>query len=419
MRELRIAYRRFGIRHEIIRRVPQKWEELTPAQFLLVSRLYLQEIDEPSFLKEFYSLPYGVGSDTYYSYKLSELVEFISDCRVRMDRFILPAVSGLKAPGDRLKGMCFEHFMHVDTAFNRYVRDGKDASLDTFVAMLYLKDNEYIVLPSGGKNGLFSRQKPLILQKRIMKVTKIDRHVKYAIFLNYVFVKRWLSKAFPFLFPLDDEPEEKRNSPAAPSVNWLDIFDAFVGDDVAVMEKYQAMPVATAFRLLNKGYVTPKNRRNDFSEYIENLAERHVDIRHKENDEVHFLSSEREKHTALDSVLHYPAVIVDRGSGFGYGGNPGAYRKDRDYLLFIVEHVSDTSDYEQIEAALDKCERILDELLNQILEDKRKKRLWLAFSLEDVEADYVVNNDNQLYGVVAAIHLSELYKVLNCRNAFL
>ena len=147
-----------------------------------------------------------------------------------------------------------------------------------------------------------------------------------------------------------------------------------------------------------------------FSEYIENLAERHVDIRHKENDEVHFLSSEREKHTALDSVLHYPAVIVDRGSGFGYGGNPGAYRKD---------HVSDTSDYEQIEAALDKCERILDELLNQILEDKRKKRLWLAFSLEDVEADYVVNNDNQLYGVVAAIHLSELYKVLNCRNAFL
>lgn len=50
---------------------------------------------------------------------------------------------------------------------------------------------------------------------------------------------------------------------------------------------------------------------------------------------------------------------------------------------------------------------------------KGRKRLWLAFSLEDVEADYVVNNDNQLYGVVAAIHLSELYKVLNCRNAFL
>ena len=84
-------------------------EELTPAQFLLVSRLYLQEMDEPSFLKEFYSLPSGVGSDTYYSYKLSELVEFISDCRVRMDRFILlpsPAESTGRTPeGDVFRAL--------------------------------------------------------------------------------------------------------------------------------------------------------------------------------------------------------------------------------------------------------------------------------------------------------------------------
>lgn len=156
-----------------------------------------------------------------------------------------------------------------------------------------------------------------------------------------------------------------------------------------------------------------------FSEYLENLAERHVDIRHKADGEVHFLSSEREKHTALDSVLHYPAVIVDRGSGFGYAGSPGAYRKDRDYLVFVLEHVCDTSDYEEIEAALDKCERILDELLNRILEDKRKNRQWLTFTLENVEADYVVNNDNQLYGVVASVQLSEPYKTLICRKAFL
>ena len=240
MRELRIAYRSFGVRREVIRRVPQKWEELTPSQFLLVSRFYLQETDESSFLKEFYPLPSGVIADSYYRYKLSDLIEFISDCRVRMDRFILSGVSGLKAPGERLKGMCFEHFMHVDTAFNRYARDGKDASLDAFISMLYLKDNEYIVLPAGGKNGLFSRQKPLILQKRLSEVAKIDRHVKYAIFLNYVTLNE------------DPEPEKNNKKPAAPSVNWLDIFDAFVGDDVAVMEKYQAMPVATAFRLLNK-----------------------------------------------------------------------------------------------------------------------------------------------------------------------
>ena len=51
-------------------------------------------------------------------------------------------------------------------------------------------------------------------------------------------------------------------------------------------------------------------------------------------------------------------------------------------------------------------------------EERRKGRQWLAFSLEEVEADYVVNNDNQLYGVVAAVSLSEPYKALNCRKAF-
>ena len=120
------------------------------------------------------------------------------------------------------------------------------------------------------------------------------------------------------------------------------------------------------------------------------------------------------------STRHWTAycIILYRGSGFGYGGVPGAYLKDRDYLLFVLEHVSDTSDYEQIEAALDKCERILDEMLNQVLEDKRKNRQWIAFSLEEVEADYVVNIDSQLYGVIAAIHLSQPYKAVNCRKAF-
>lgn len=155
-----------------------------------------------------------------------------------------------------------------------------------------------------------------------------------------------------------------------------------------------------------------------FTEYIENLSEKHIDIRHNPKGEVHFLSSEREKHTALDSVLHYPAVILDRGAGFSYAGMPGAYQKERDYLLFILEHVSDTSDYEQIEAVLDKCEHILDDFLNRLLEDKRTRRLWLTFALEEVEADYVVNNDNQLYGVMAAIRLPEPYKATNCKEAF-
>lgn len=53
MKELRIEYISFGIWREVTCPVPEKWEELTPEQFLLVSRLYLQEMDESSFLKKF------------------------------------------------------------------------------------------------------------------------------------------------------------------------------------------------------------------------------------------------------------------------------------------------------------------------------------------------------------------------------
>lgn len=254
MKELRIEYSRFGIRHYKLVDVPQSWKELTVDQFLLVAKLYLQELTDGEFLQRFFGLP-SVSFDEYQLYRLSELLEFISDCRVRMNHFLIPRVGKMLAPGDRLKGMCFEHFMHVDTAFNRYATDGKDASLDAFVSLLYLKEHEYIALSPNSKNSLFSRSKPLVMPRRLPEVARIEKHIKYAIFLNYIFIKRWLSRAFPFLFPLNDEPEPEKGSkrkPAAPSVHWLDIFDAFVGDDVAVMDKYQTMPATTAFRLLNK-----------------------------------------------------------------------------------------------------------------------------------------------------------------------
>ena len=131
-------------------------------------------------------------------------------------------------------------------------------------------------------------------------------------------------------------------------------------------------------------------------DYIEHLAERHVDIRDKADGHIHFLSSERARHTSIDSVLRYPAVIVDRGGGFDYGGSPGQYTKTREYLLFIVDHVADTSDYAGIDRALSRCESIL----------------------EQVEVEYVANHDNQQYGVMAALQVEEPYKPINCKELF-
>ena len=254
MKQLRLDYRVMGCRRSIIRQVPERWTELTQEQFLLVAQMYRGELDDSTFLQRFFRLPKQLKNiDEFFQYHLSEQVEFLADCRVRMDHFIIPSVGKLQAPVARLKGINFAHFMFIDTAFNHYVRNERDADLDRMIALLYIKQGEIVVLPDNPTKPLSSHL--LDVRKRTAEVAKLDPVVKYAIFLNYVFIKRWLSKAFPSLFPLDesdDKEEVGKKKTKAPLVSWLDIFDAFVGDDIAQMEKYQQMPCATAFRLLDK-----------------------------------------------------------------------------------------------------------------------------------------------------------------------
>lgn len=158
-----------------------------------------------------------------------------------------------------------------------------------------------------------------------------------------------------------------------------------------------------------------------FADYIENLATRHVDIKHDPQNAIHFLSSESKKHTSIDSELCYPALILDRGNGFSFSGSPGAYFKDRMYILFILIHVSDTSNYQEINEAFQKSENILCDLINQMIEDKRNPdlRFLKTFKLEEVEVEFVENMDNSQYGVMAVLPVSETYKTLNCSKRFL
>ena len=158
----------------------------------------------------------------------------------------------------------------------------------------------------------------------------------------------------------------------------------------------------------------------NFIEYIKHLAEKHVDVRHDDGGEVHFLSSEDEKNTAMSDMLCYPAVIVDKGSGFSFTGEDGAFFKQSEYSIFVLQHVDDTSDYAQISKAFNHTEKILCEILNKILEDKKKTefRCLKGFRLEEVDVDYISNSDMCQYGVIALVTIDESYKALNCRKSF-
>ena len=155
-----------------------------------------------------------------------------------------------------------------------------------------------------------------------------------------------------------------------------------------------------------------------FNEYLEDLCRRHIDIRHEENG-VHFVDSEEEKETSLDSVLCYAAVILSKGS-FQYNGDDVRYGKEHEYMLFVVDHVDDTSDYDQIRRKMSKCELILDELFNQIIKDKRLRKypFLTGFSLPGIDVDPVENKDNSLYGHLAVFTLDKFYSSISCRKAF-
>lgn len=156
----------------------------------------------------------------------------------------------------------------------------------------------------------------------------------------------------------------------------------------------------------------------NFNQYLEDLCRRHIDIGH-EVDGIHFVDSENEKDTALDSLLRYPAVILSKGA-YHYTGDTVRYGKEHEYMLFVVDHVDDTGDYDQIRQKMNRCELIVDELFNQILEDKRLRKypFLMGFSLSGIDVDPVENKDNSLYGQLAIFSLDKPYKSINCRKAF-
>lgn len=156
-------------------------------------------------------------------------------------------------------------------------------------------------------------------------------------------------------------------------------------------------------------------------EYIEKLAEKHVDVRHVPGTEIHFLGSDNEKYTSIPSELNYPAVILDKASEFGFSGTTVSISKDKGYLLFILQHVDDTSDYKQIEQAFELTETILAEFLQRFIADKRNKEttFLMQFSIVDVECEYIENIDNALYGVLAYLNFPEIFPQKLCREAFI
>ncbi|MDH6355476.1 hypothetical protein M2132_001819 [Dysgonomonas sp. PH5-45] len=248
MRKVRIEYTKlffFKKNKEIY--IPDKWEELSERQFAICAKLYSQPVPDDIFLSEFYGIKKSLAHrlSKFEQYKLIECAGFVSDPKQKINYFFLKSIPGtfLVSPEPRLKDISFEQFMLFDTFFFDYMNDPQEYILRKFVACIYTAKGECT------SDFDFEQRMEYLLKK-------VDTTTMYAIFLNYTFIRKWLSGAFPFLFEYKEDNRHERKQPSVkdktPSrPNWNAILDGLIGDDILNEEKYRKIKCIRAFKTIN------------------------------------------------------------------------------------------------------------------------------------------------------------------------
>lgn len=143
-------------------------------------------------------------------------------------------------PESNLAGMCFQQFMVIDTFYGWYLYSNQEEYLNRMIAALYLHRSESF-LPS--------QERLPDIERRASEMAALDKGTRAAIMLNWALIKGWLCKSYPELFPMGDAGNLKDKPKPT---RWLDVFDAFVGDNIPSIDNYKAMSCRDAFRLLNR-----------------------------------------------------------------------------------------------------------------------------------------------------------------------
>ncbi|MGQ7868693.1 hypothetical protein [Sunxiuqinia sp. sy24] len=140
----------------------------------------------------------------------------------------------------------------------------------------------------------------------------------------------------------------------------------------------------------------------DLISYFENLARRHVAIRHTDK-EKHFFRLE------LDEVLggmnrsdvSFPMLILE-GYSFDYTDNKSDnLLKNRRGAFMLIDHLSDTSDYNRMHQIWEEMEQIGDDILAKIKADKRNPQTPAVrnFDFASVDANLLMTEFGNNVGI--------------------
>ena len=236
---------------------PTRWWEMDERHFVAIVRAILGEISDDDYCAIMFGLSRRLVArlDPWHRYVLGQQLKWMDTGKSESSRFFIRRIGHLLAPTDALGGMTLQQFMTVDTFFIQYADSITDENpqgdrqrLCRMVAALYLRPEETYFAEREG-------ERVADIEGNAKQLEKLPLHMVWGVYLNWVMIRNWLSRAYPLLFPAPDDSKEGRkdgNTHTRKRSAWLDTFDAFMGDDIAHLDTYRKMAATDAFRLMNR-----------------------------------------------------------------------------------------------------------------------------------------------------------------------
>jgi len=138
-----------------------------------------------------------------------------------------------------------------------------------------------------------------------------------------------------------------------------------------------------------------------FGDYMQKLASLHVSLAHTPEEPHYFRGELEEFYTGFRDRVNFPA-LVQEGSEIRFTSDQARNSfKERDSSFMIVQGYECDNDYDAIYTAFDLCEKIGDEIIRRINEDKYNPACMEVkdFLLEDVSAVQIQNVRERYVGV--------------------
>lgn len=222
------------IPYNVKRRVPERWDEVTPPVLKAIAALYSESISDRKAVRRIYNIPWLILMllDNYEVYHLVVCLDFMSEFNPHHE-FIVKSIGRFKAPMPKLAKMTFGQFMFVDTYWHDYAGGKNKASLAKFAAALMLKKNEEF------KEDFIAERAPFFEHQ--------NQDLLQALAINYRLVREWISKTYPVLFA-----NRESGSGTKTTRGWVEMFETIVGDDITNRHKYARMNVHEVLRFVQR-----------------------------------------------------------------------------------------------------------------------------------------------------------------------